>query len=217
MINQPENIRRIYEAFSAGLNSPEIVAYHGTSLSVLGRIVETGLHMGSEKINYRAGEIFVYPLEARAVVPFSMTMLTDEEAQEEAYWFARKNAMEHYLARKLGIDPFKATEDIFIKWYITCNVRLLRSVIHEVTGKESTYTELCRLYDELKTKKGVILGYSQRVLDCGEPRYLTEENETPAVAVKNVDISSLVGIEPLDQEAYDYLSSLEVDVQCMAD
>lgn len=218
MTNQPENRKRVYEAFSAGLDSPEIVAYHGTSLSVLKRIIETGRH-GDPKGSlqyYRAGEIFVYPIAGRAVLPFSMEMFTDEEAQEEASLFAKTHAMEHCLAEKLGIDPIQATYGILLEGFVE-DGNFLKKVVLAVTGREYSRTEASKLYDELKTKRGLIIGYSQRILDCGEPLQLTEEKENPAVRVINVDISFLVGIEPLDQESYDYLSSLEAQLQCMAD
>ena len=70
MINTPKNRKQVYEAFSTGFDSPEIVAYHGTSLQVLKRIIETGLHtsndvFGNNKFpqHYRMGEVYVYPID----------------------------------------------------------------------------------------------------------------------------------------------------------
>ncbi len=204
-----ENIKRAYHAFSTGFDSPDIVAYHGTSLPALRRIMETSRHIGPRTLNYRAEEVFVYPIKDRAVLPFNVELLADEEAQEEASWFAERNAMEHFLAERLGLDPFQAADGIFRTWnVVNGDIDNLRKVIR-FARKKYTRAEASRLYDESKKRKGIIIGYSQQIFDSGEPRQLAEEPEIAAVAVINIDIGSLVGIEPLDQESYDYLSSLE--------
>jgi len=227
MINQPENRRRIYEAFSAGLNSSEIVAYHGTSIQALKRVMETGWQDSDDvrgrknfPYHYRIGDIFVYPIDGRAVLPFRMEMFTDEKAQEEAGKYAQDIARDHWLGENLGIDPFQARNDLFSGELIDDgDINFLRRVALAATGREYSWTEACRLYEKIKTKYGLVVGYSQKILDDGEPLQVREGEgpEKHAVRVKNVDISSLVGIEPLDQESYDYFSSLEAELQCMAD
>ena len=218
MINTPKNRKQVYEAFSTGFDSPEIVAYHGTSLQVLKRIIETGLHtsndvFGNNKFpqHYRMGEVYVYPIDGRAVLPFTMEMFTDEKAQDGARIYAETIARDHWLAEKLGIDPFQARYRILSDGQVDDgDITRLKNVALTATGREYTWSEACKLHDGLKSINGLIIAYSQRIFDNGEPLPVAEGGEEEhAVRIKNVNICSLAGIEPLDQESYDFLSSLE--------
>ena len=61
------------------------------------------------------------------------------------------------------------------------------------------------LVKEARSKKGIIIGYSEDLFRNGKP---LQGNDGFDVRVQDVDISSIVGIEPLDRESYDFLNSL---------
>ena len=205
MEDQTDNKRRMYNAFSQGLDSFEIVAYHGTSLQALKRVIKTGRQV-NDNCTYRQGDIFVYPISARAKLPFEREICDEAEVLEGAKSYAENTARDHYLAEVLGIDLSVPTQ---VRGIFEGNIEDLRTSLHKITGKSYGWNEAVRLYEKIKQKRGIVLGYSQRIFERGEPMPDPEEGMEMSVRVLHVDIESIIGIEPLDQESYDFLTSLE--------
>ncbi len=223
------NQQFIHSAFSTGRDASGLVAYHGTSLQVLKEIVRTGVQASSStdptytSQMYRLGDVFIYPIKDLAVVPFEMEMFDEDKAFEEASGYAEQIARYHGLAERLELDFGKARDEIFDSLLNQSNGRfdsdeimyantasLFQYLAERVTQKECSRRESIKLMNTVAGLQGVVLGYSQRVLDLGSPLPTNENgSEKEAVRVLNVDIGSIVCVEPLDQETYNYLASLE--------
>ena len=219
----------IYNAFSQGLDSEQIVAYHGTSLQTLKTIIETGKQSSDNLVelsqipqHYRLGDVCMYPINGKATLPFVINLLEEEQALEGAGIYAEVAAREHTLAEKLGLDPFKARYELFGNYieeagddYIDCSISTVNNVAffsylaYKATGRKYERTEILQLMKELEQVQGVVLGYSQQALDRGDPLPITEGgDEDSGVRLVNVSIDSIMGIEVLDQVSWDFLNSL---------
>lgn len=223
-----ENRRLIAQAFEQGRDASGIAAYHGTTLQVLKNVIETGVRTSNDhKLlqrlpqHYRKGDIFVYPIKDKAVLPFQIDLFDEERAFEEAKGYAKDSAKEHGLAELLGID-FQSSYNRFEAMAaqngkvdagdisLVSDIHLYRCLAEGATKQKWTRTKVLRLMDKVECMKGVILGYSQDIFDLCTPLPVDESgSEREAVRVINPPISSIVCVESLDQESYDYLSSLE--------
>src|SRR3989344_3251532 len=106
------HIQIIARAYENCLDTPEIVAYHGTALQVLKDILRTGKQQGSNwedlsnpeiELQIRKGDIFVFPIEGRTEIKGFKGSNNNEEALKNARIYANYSAFEFYVMELLGL------------------------------------------------------------------------------------------------------------------
>lgn len=220
-----ENARLIRDAFQRGLDSQEIAALHGTSLFVLKEILRTGFQPGAnyprglllKGVKVREGDVFVYPINGR--IPERYENAYDfDYALKSAKVYAEISAEVHDLSERLGLDISSAENETtkILTRIFTYNpekslpgkdpdrepaMRALEILVKRGINKDI----LEKAVVESRKKKGLVIGYSRGIFDEGEPLPGDDDKD---VRVRNVRIGDIIGIEPLDQETYDFLEGL---------
>jgi len=225
MSNPPGNRRRVYEAFQKGRDPEQIVAYHGTSLSTLKLIVEGDSHPGhscNRQIEQfskwiRSGDVWVVPIRGRTEITAAKDSLSEDEAfNEVAIGYAPQIACEHYYLQRLGLpldrmlladleQEFKETFGDNPSFAIGESLNLCRWAFEKVTKRSYSIQEILAIMNEACRKKGVVIGYGSTIFTKGSPLIGDAGND---VRVRDVTVEDIVGVEPLDQETYDYLEKL---------
>lgn len=221
-----ENARLIRDAFQRGLDSQEIVALHGTSLFVLKEILRTGFQPGASYPNglpikwrrFREGDVFVYPIKGRIGAEKYGEAYGFDYALKSAKVYAEISAEVHDLSERLGLDISSAENETtkILTRIFTYNpekslpgkdpdrepaMRALEILVKRGINKDI----LEKAVVESRKKKGLVIGYSRGIFDEGEPLPGDDDKD---VRVRNVRIGDIIGIEPLDQETYDFLEGL---------
>jgi len=224
-IYQPNYQKLVHNAFENGLDSEAIIGYHGTSLDILKRILITSKQPGTQDESEgsaihkctRKGDIFLFPIKDRSYVSGFRGIYDDKQAFDEAKSYARDIATEHNFASQLDLELYSRDlglryngEPLDVLFFIQGHIfdEDQERMLDFLHSKGLTDEKITKLIAECKERKGVVLGYSKKVLDNGSP---LPGNDGFDIRVQNVGIESIVGIEPIDQESYDFLDSLSED------
>lgn len=216
------NRERMRAAFQQGLDSSETVAVHGTSLYVVQKILRRGYQPGSDfnfhaeqkHLRIREGDVFVYPVKFKTGVRGYKDALCWEEAMRRAAASAKINAEVSYLCEQFKLKFTTAPVSLEGKNRMNQLAQLTQpdyggvhtEDIFDFLRKKRYPTEhIDKIVRKAEEKKGVLILYSEKVFERGNP---APGEEGVDVRVQGVSIDSIVGIEPLDQEVYDFLDSL---------
>jgi len=232
MYNFPiENKDAVGQAFAVGRNPHEIVAYHGTSIHILYALLTTGTQSGSShQIDHpeihrcvRKGDIYVFPIGSRIHQKgFDGAYNSEDETFEEAKGYAHDISERHHLLRGLGvreipsssvdtvIDGIKLRIEEFMLLYTPRGRRSsqderLLPVYDFMISRGMSPVEIDQLARESKAQKGIVLGYSKRAFDKGNP---LPGDEGRDVRLQNLALDDILGIEPLDDFSFDFLDRL---------
>jgi hypothetical protein len=218
------NTQKIYQAFQAGLESEEIIGYHGTSLETVKHILRTGKQLGSdfsyisEEIDkcVRLGDIFFFPIENTGIPSNLEECCSPEpEALKGAERYARAVSFFHKAYELLdqsrisrdssmdgdsentlmeGLYQFKDYYSIGMKERNMMDE--MKNFIGHIKNKG-----LCpdKFYDECSSAPSVVLGYKESVLI--EPLPGNGGND---IRVLDVSIDDIIGIEAQDEVAKEF-------------
>ena len=220
----PDYINHIKKAFEVGRDSEEIVAYHGTSLEVLREIINAGIQIGSifesnNSLKIRKGDVFFYPIKEKSKIEGELGAYDEKMAFYHASIAASRISEHSYILTRLGL-PF----DTHLSWmpnemqgdsywwgdfasntYFTEgeDYKEIMKYLSKVKGFSNEYID--NIVREARKEKGVVIGYKKSIFDRGEPLQGDDDYDIRVLGVK---IEDIIGIEPLDQESWDFLSSL---------
>jgi len=216
------NTKKIWNAYDTTLVADDVVAYHGTSLSCLRKIVEKGFMTGSTL----QGEVFLFPIQGRTLVRGNDTKPTcggyEGMELDAAKGYANRTEWREFLAERLQLNlEIESEKDIydqlgyFVEEYKIGSPhtnKSLHRICPEVEGiydflLEKGYDDkkMDALINEARQRQGVVLGFSEHVFARGfSPGHLGND-----VRVLTPSIDTIVGIEPLDVRVKSYLDSLD--------
>ncbi len=226
----PRELIRV--AFADGWEADTGVAYHGTSLAVLEEVIKTGRINGSTYIQVeksidlcvRAGDIFVVPILNRVQPGLTRSpYLSEKEAFEKAAGYASDISYHHYFMKLCGY-PLMTVDSLIKGEWINLNfVDFSDSFIPSLPRSEQDDelvipfydflackgydpAGIARLHQEAISKKGVVFSFDAAIFsDVHQP---LPGNSGYDTRVLDVNIEHLAGIQPLDQESYDFLEGL---------
>ena len=222
----------ISQAFESGLDAEDIVALHGTSIQVLKILLRKGVQPGTtyakdnaseECNNVRRGDIFVYPILGKTDVIAHKGNLTERAAYHSLRGHNGILAVYHHFCEAVGWD-LESLDDVadteqrrlevheFLSEYVTGQPfqeqdEVTRDMMAYLQGIDYDQSRIDDLVIEARKREGIILGYGSRVFREGKP---LPGNMDHDIRIQGVTIHDIIGIDPLDQEAYDFLEKLEV-------
>lgn len=221
----------LHTAFERGLDSEEIVAYHGTSLQVLEIIMKTGIQPGTTyhheaeqiHLSVRESDVFVYPIEGRTRLQAHL----GNHIEKTALWHVKSSAEDvasaHYFFTRVSMGILSLDDlchrDPAISSYLELHSlytvgkgwkqqdERVQPMLQFLSKKGYTQEGVDQIVTEARKRKGIIIGYGSSLFEKGNPLQGNDGND---IRVQGVTISDIHGIEPLDQEAYDFLNTLLV-------
>ncbi|MBT3985001.1 hypothetical protein HOD38_03680 [archaeon] len=216
------NRARLYNSFMQGVGEDSIVAYHGTSLQVLRRIIETGEQPGAVEVPHqnvqamvREGDIFMFPIKDRTDIVDDP--LVQMEALEEAMDYAGINAFCHRVCERLGWsvfsdghEPSPLGHELSLKYFAMdflegYNFRRIPKFIKFLLQRGYDFDQAARFVNRVADEnQGVVLGYSKEVLNGTELIGHTSVD----IRVQGVTIDHIVGVQALDKKSSLFLEGL---------
>jgi hypothetical protein len=217
----------LYQAFQVGRASGKIVAYHGTSIDVLRTIYQTGKQVGSDNerknqqihLSIRKGDVFVFPINGRTDKTLVQTPFSEADAFMAAGCYAELITAAHFLARRLGINKYiehysdiSALSDLVLEYNPNLpiedqnNPGNIADAARVVEQAGFSLQQMRPLIKEAMDKRGVVIGYSEAALRNGDP--LPGNDEGHDVRIQGANIDSIIGLEPLDDEVFNFLEGL---------
>ncbi len=212
-----ERIRHLLNAFEEGMNSPNIIGYHGTSIETIKYITEYGILPGSEVNKLSTSkegcpEFSIYYLKSSkkdAVIFETSGKFYNDKLLKGAADYAEIIATEHYFMSQLGMN-------------LNTNKRITFVDIEEHTKYREQFmkkhnfskTQIdVAIKATLKAKpKGVILGISRNALREYSWTETDEGGELAEVVIKipkGFIYKNIADIEPQGQAEYNYFTELQ--------
>ncbi len=217
----PDYINHIKKAFEVGRDSEEIVAYHGTSLEVLEDIIQKGYQGGSVKRYNRGneirrkGDIFTLPIYGKSPIKLREKLVDEAGTFDNAVTFAKGISGDTYILKKLNLPIGNniSGKIIGIRGALDWQGFIADYPFYEdypkiikfLNDKGYTMKMIDVLIKESSKKEGIVIGYKSTIYERNKPFPGGDGND---VRVQQILINDIVCIEPLDQESWDYLSSL---------
>lgn len=212
-----ERIQFLVEAFEDGLNSPDIIGYHGTSIQTIEHIIKFGKLPGSENSKLSTSK--------EGVAEFSIFYLGSEQKDKvysglgkkfhkndkllgAAASYASTIAERHYFAEQLGLPA--GTMVSFLDANILREDYIPELIERFGVTKEQIYKAINATMNE--NPQGVVLGISSATLKNYEWLETTEGGEFAEVVIKipeGFSYKQIAGIEPQGQGEYDYFTKLQ--------
>ena len=229
-INSPEaeRERKIADLFEQGLDSPDIMAYHGTSLEAINELIKTG-KLPSGKTDGGIGYLYFFRLDH----PVPKEWLNGETEQENimggAKMYAKDLAHETSMCRILGLDInqdhdfLSAMERIFWQYQNRINVGR-SSELEEKYLRENDENDILAKYidqygfpaikaafDESFQRQGIIIGINQKILAHDVQSAYEELNDEGwrANLPDGLPLEYISGLEPVGQPEYEYFEALQ--------
>lgn len=214
-IEESKRIEFLIHLFENGLNSENIIAYHGTSIQAIDQIIRGGVLRGSrydDKYSDPKGHLYVFPTldylkqyspEYKIAFPEEYSKL-----EERAGGYAGDRAREYYLAEKLGIDMVSESGRDDLDEILFAG---LTSELRQKYFAGGQLSEPEKLFKEMETRKGVVLGLHKDLLEKYQIKHDGKQQDDGwYIDVKNgLDYKLLCGIEPLGQVEWDFFTDLK--------
>ena len=213
-----EKIKRVIQLFEAGLDSPDCIGYHGTSLEAMDFLIEHG-HLpggGYDKgstTDIPDGEKYLYFFPKKSEFSkheLADSFLEDEEILEETKGYSQGIAGSHYLLKKLGLN----IDDQDLEFKARCLTGRIPIDAEEeyqhFIGLGINEKVLDKTIEEAKKRRGVILVLSKKVLESHVISNGDEEGGDLRILIpEGLTLEFLSGIEPVGQEEYRYFATLQ--------
>lgn len=212
--------RQIVELFTSGLNSEDIIGYHGTSLESVRYLLDKGYLPGSTggqlEGHHPSGHLYFFPLASK-VSDLGMRsykaydFITDEkEAVEQASGYASDLAGQHFLVSSLGYNLDDRQVGTLARDLILSDTDNFKKAYSFFVNNGVQKKSLDQLIQKAKQRKGVILALAKNVLSdysvgIGDPG----ERDLDLKVGHGLLCENLAGIEPLSQESWDFFEELQ--------
>lgn len=170
------------EQFAAGFtDTSRVVGFHGTSLEAVKQLITTGnlpANTIEDRRHIEVGDLFFVPIQDR--FPNFPTIGFMEDPLAEAVVYANLIAKRHFLMVKLGLD-FTNLEQYSLALELAAVDKILRPLgkALEICQRDGfnipenifnmPRTDLQVIIDDSDTKRGVVLGLSESILDHFQP------------------------------------------------
>ena len=224
-----ERERRLVSLFESGLDSPDIMAYHGTSLEALQELIKTG-NLPTGKTEGGIGYLYFFRLDMPVPENFLFGETEEESSEGGAKMYAESLAYEASLCRILGLDIRNEREFLEAMDHI-----LFQYQSRAVTGRSTTLTEghllngsqyddilskyldeygfpcIKAAFDESIKRKGVIIGINQKILNH-DPQSAYEDLDDEGWRVnlpEGLPLEYISGLEPVGQPEYEVFEKMQ--------
>lgn len=214
------------KAFEAGLDSPELVALHATSLEAVDRTLRTGkLPSGlksSDPKQDTEGYIYLWPLRDRLSGHPSNSLFFERiEALRLATEHAQARAYNRAFATRLGLDLSDPEVYDGVETY-----RQQKNNLHWFYDRGVDPSDLQEAHELARNSSGVVLGVSANAIEAfevfdGDIEIIGPSQDiyddplgTYDIKLKTPDglpAEFIVGIEPLGDREFNYLETLQLN------
>ncbi len=175
---QKERMRYLLEIQKKDLSSPTLVGYHGTGLSVLKILIETGKLPGRSYKGDIAdsgignkGDLHFYPRAAgfpsdydQSHLRDGLDVITKEKAIKDASWYAGDLSERDIVIEIMGLDLNNPIHrDIINYFYFTDDKALLEKKIEDMYDDPSYFKEFLLVMKELKLDKSKMMNIISQI------------------------------------------------------
>ncbi len=220
------HVEHVVALIEKGLNSENIIGYHGTSLEALQEGLRTGLFRGAMKSEGELGSVvddehsfFFFPIKEKFEShPDVDKFHTDSESSEGAEMYAHLLAGAHFLLSdlNLGINDKVAVEHAksIILWQDSLFNIDAPEAIKYFTDKGIEKKDLMKRAERAAKRKGVVLGINALVKDAYElTDPLQGEGDLSVQIPEGLSLENLAGVEPLSQDEWDFFMHLQGELK----
>ena len=199
--------------FELGLDSNDIIGYHGTSLEVVKEMIDTGKIKGGygghfeNEIGILPKQLSIFLKNAKVKLVSDVEGHLDDPSLRAAAGYAKVNAVHHRAMVALGyslddrgkyslVGDENLQDDLLIAGKLTKKeIRVIRN----------TYTKARKMH-------GVVFGLHKDALtdfDLRPVKESDEKGERIIVCPNGIDLRYLIGLEPEGQEEWNYFVKLQ--------
>lgn len=224
-----EREQRVARLFEEGLDAPDIIALHGSSLEAIQELIQTG-RMPTGKTDGCIGYIYVFRLDQPVPEVFLAGETQEENIMGGARMYAGGLSFEASLVKSLQLDYMRdssfleAMDDIRFRYGLKISTNSSVDLTEEFLFNSPQYDEVLRQYiqkygfEKIKTafheafaRKGIIIGLNQKVLELNPQSAYEEFNDEGwRINLPNgLSLDYISGLEPVGQIEYDYLENIQ--------
>ncbi len=222
-----EREKKIADLFEQGLDSPDIMAYHGTSLEAINELIKTG-YLPTGKIEGGIDYLYFFRLDKPVPESWLDGETEKEHIQRRIEMYARDLAFEASLCRTLGLDFSKDKQFLdamgSVAFQHQIRVEIGRDELKEEHLRNSSHFDaiieylnrfgfpaIKAAFDESFGREGVIIGINSEILK-NDPQSAYDELDDEgwrANLPKGLPLEYISGIEPIGQPEYGYFEALQ--------
>jgi|GEM_PF-3126626 len=205
---QIERIKFLVQNFEQGLDSPDIIGYHGASLEVIKDIVKSGKLKGvvsfSPKMKVQERTLSIYKKDAEFSDKTFVKHHGKDEALNQVVTYATTISLRHQVLQAAGLPLddkhyLDVINDEELQMEMVKNGLINKNILHEI---------LTRYFNT----SGVVIGIHKDALadfTYYEGNLVDEENEIQFLCPEGIDIKYIVGIEPESEREWNYFENLQ--------
>lgn len=215
--------------FEQGLDSPDIIALHGTSLEALSELIKSG-RLPSGKTEGGVGYLYFFRLDVPVPEDFLNGETPEENIQGGVKMYAKDLAYEASLCRILGLD-FNEDREFLEMLERIRSQHELRSIAgrgeelveaHLLNGSKhqdiiAGYIEkygfpaIKSAFGESIERKGIIIGLNKEILNHNpQSAYQELDDEGWRINLpEGIPLEYISGLEPIGQPEYDFFIALQ--------
>jgi hypothetical protein len=200
-------------------NSRSIVGYHGTSAFALEKALDAGFFIGAREPMFgalieccrRVGDTYFFPVAQRSDLVGAHQKESLVGAYQGAKGYARTVARRHFFTHALfgnfddtleTVDGFSISDlfsDFEPRISFSDQPESVRKVVSIIPEKPA---RILRLIQESKLQKGVVIGFTDRVVSC-DP---LPGDDGADIRAQKIPIQAIAYVSPQDSFSQNYLA-----------
>jgi len=207
-----------------GIDGPEVIGYHGTSVEAFQYYIENGSFAGYTGENYdllrlpQKGDLYFYPFEgALPIHPNNEEFMSKQDAletiQRMADHLGRTHRFLHLINLPLDqVNRFSYVRSLF-PWKRKYVPPVPSSPDYEGYMKLMSLrpkTEMEKAIIEASDARGVIVAINRSILQKGMPEYVNEDNDMRINMLNTSIENAFYGIKPVGDIEINFFNSLKI-------